>query len=73
MEQKKIDRINFLARKSRTEELTPEEKEEQAVLRQEYRDSFVRSLSSQLDNTYIVNPDGSKKKVTRRNGGNKNE
>ena len=73
MEQKKIDRINFLARKTRTEELTPEEKEEQAVLRQEYRDSFVRSLSSQLENTYIVNPDGSKKKVTRRNGGNKNE
>ncbi len=73
MEQKKIDRINFLARKSRTEELTPEEKEEQAVLRQEYRDSFVRSLSSQLENTYIVNPDGSKKKVTRKNGGNKNE
>ena len=28
MEQKKLDRINFLARKSRTEELTPEEKEE---------------------------------------------
>lgn len=73
MEQKKIDRINFLARKSRTEELTPEEKEEQAALRQEYRDSFVRSLSSQLENTYIVNPDGSKKKVSRRNGGDLNE
>lgn len=73
MEQKKIDRINFLARKSRTEELTPEEKEEQAVLRQEYRDSFVRSLSSQLENTYIVNPDGTKKKVTKRNGGVENE
>jgi len=73
MEQKKIDRINFLARKSRTEELTPEEKEEQAVLRQEYRDSFVRSLSSQLENTYILNPDGSKKKVIRKNGGNSNE
>lgn len=70
MEQKKIDRINFLARKSRTEELTPEEKEEQAVLRQEYRDSFVRSLSSQLENTVIVEPDGSKRKVTKRNGGN---
>ncbi|MBE6845944.1 MAG: DUF896 domain-containing protein [Ruminococcus sp.] len=73
MEQKKIDRINFLARKSRTEELTPEEKEEQAALRQEYRDSFVRSLSAQLENTYIVNPDGSKKKVSRRNGGDLNE
>ncbi len=70
MEQKKIDRINFLARKSRTEELTPEEKEEQAILRQEYRDSFVRSLSSQLENTVIVEPDGSKRKVKKRNGGN---
>lgn len=73
MEQKKLDRINFLARKSRTEELTPEEKEEQTILRQEYRDSFVRSLTSQLDNTYILNPDGTKKKVTRKNGGNSNE
>lgn len=69
MEQKKIDRINFLARKSRSEELSPEEKQEQAMLRQEYRDSFVRSLSSQLENTYIVEPDGSKRKVTKRNGG----
>lgn len=73
MEQKKIDRINFLARKSRTEELSPEEKQEQARLRQEYRDSFVRSLSSQLDNTYIVEPDGSKRKVKKRNGGTSNE
>lgn len=73
MEQKKIDRINFLARKSRSEELSPEEKQEQAILRQEYRDSFVRSLSSQLDNTYIVQPDGSKRKVTKRNGGTSNE
>ena len=68
MEQYKIDRINFLARKSRREELTPE-----ATLRQEYRDSFVRSLTSQLDNTYIVEKDGSKHKVTRKNGGNHNE
>lgn len=73
MEQKKIDRINFLARKSRSEELSPEEKQEQAMLRQEYRDSFVRSLSSQLENTYIVQPDGSKRKVTKKNGGTSNE
>ena len=69
MEQKKIDRINFLARKSRQEELTPDEKAEQAALRQEYRDSFVKSLTSQLENTYIVEKDGSKHKVTRKNGG----
>jgi uncharacterized protein YnzC (UPF0291/DUF896 family) len=69
MEQKKIDRINFLARKSRTQQLTPEEKSEQAKLRQEYRDSFVKSLTSQLENTYIVEKDGSKHKVKKGNGG----
>lgn len=66
MEQSKIDRINFLARKSRTEELTPEEKGEQAVLRREYIDSFKRSLVGQLENTYIVDEKGNKKKVERR-------
>lgn len=63
MEQSKIDRINFLARKSRTEELTPEEKDEQAVLRREYIDSFKRSLVGQLENTYIVDEKGNKKKL----------
>lgn len=66
MEQSKIDRINFLARKSRTEELTPEEKEEQALLRREYIDSFKRSLVGQLENTYIVDEKGNKKKVERK-------
>ena len=66
MEQSKIDRINFLAKKSRTEELTPEEKEEQALLRREYIDSFKRSLVGQLENTYIVDEKGNKKKVERR-------
>lgn len=66
MEQSKIDRINFLAKKSRTEELTPEEKEEQAILRREYIDSFKRSLVGQLENTYIVDEKGNKKKVERK-------
>lgn len=66
MEQSKIDRINFLAKKSRTEELSPEEKEEQAALRREYIDSFKRSLIGQLENTYIVDEKGRKKKVERR-------
>ena len=63
MEQKKIDRINFLAKKQKAEGLTEEEKAEQYTLRREYIDSFKRSLTSQLDNMYIVEPDGSKKKV----------
>lgn len=63
MEQRKIDRINELARKQKAEGLTEEEKVEQAALRREYIESYKRSLISQLDNMYIVEPDGSKKKV----------
>ncbi|MBR5233318.1 MAG: DUF896 domain-containing protein [Clostridia bacterium] len=67
MEQKKIDRINFLARKSKTAEgLTEEEKAEQAVLRREYIDSVKASLVGHLENTTILRPDGSKEKVTRK-------
>ena len=44
--------------------LTDEEKQEQAVLRREYIEGYKRSLMSQLDNMYIVEPDGTKKKVT---------
>ena len=58
MTQEKIDRINFLARKQKSEGLTEEEKQEQFVLRREYIDSFKNSLIAQLDYTYIVEPDG---------------
>ncbi len=67
MEQKKIDRINELARKSKTEAgLTEEEKAEQAVLRREYIDSVKASLVGHLENTTILRPDGSKEKVSRK-------
>ncbi len=61
-----IDRINFLARKSKSEGLTEEEKQEQAVLRRAYIDSVLGSLKSELDNTYIVEPDGTKRKVSKK-------
>lgn len=68
MTQEKIDRINELARKSRTPEgLTPEEKEEQTALRNEYRAGFVRNLKAQLDNIEIVDApklaEGDKRKI----------
>ena len=66
MEQKKIDRINFLAKKQKAEGLTEEEKQEQFKLRREYIESFKLSLTSQLENMYIVEPDGSKRKVTKK-------
>lgn len=66
MEQSKIDRINELARKSKTEELTPEEKAEQKKLREEYILEFRAGMRGILDNTYIQYPDGSKKKVEKK-------
>jgi uncharacterized protein YnzC (UPF0291/DUF896 family) len=59
----KIQRINFLAKKSKNEGLTDAEKQEQTQLRNEYRESIRRSLASHLDNTYIVEPDGRKHKA----------
>lgn len=63
MEQYKIDRINVLARKSKAEGLTEEEKAEQAVLRREYIDSVKASLCANLDNTYLVDEKGNKRKL----------
>ena len=61
-----IDRINELARKKKTEGLTPAELEEQAALRAEYIAGFRASLTAQLDNTVVVDPDGTRHKVTRK-------
>ncbi len=66
MEQKKIDRINELARKSKTIGLTDEEKAEQKILRDEYVASFKASLVGHLEHTTIVNPDGTMRKVTKK-------
>ncbi|MDD7517144.1 DUF896 domain-containing protein [Ruminococcus flavefaciens] len=63
MDQKKIDRINELARKSKNEGLTEAEKAEQTLLRNEYRRAVTGNLAAQLDNTYILTPDGKKHKV----------
>lgn len=67
MNKEKIDRINFLARKQKTEGLTDQEKQEQFELRREYIESYKRSLVSQLENTYIVEKDGTKRKLTQKN------
>lgn len=63
MTEEKIKRINELARKQKAEGLTEEEKNEQYILRREYIESYKRSLINQLENTYIVEPDGTKRKV----------
>ena len=64
MEQKKIDRINERAKKAKTEEgLTEDEKAEQAALRKEYIDGYRRNLTSQLENTYVIDENGNKRKL----------
>ena len=58
-----IARINELAKKAKAEGLTDEELAEREKLRRIYIDSVKASLVGQLDNTYIVRPDGTKEKV----------
>ena len=58
-----IARINELASIAKTRELTADELSERDKLRRIYIDSVKQNLVGQLENTYIVRPDGSKEKV----------
>ncbi len=61
-----IARINVLAKKAKAEGLTAEELQERDKLRRLYIDSVKASLVGQLENTYIVEPDGTKHKLPKR-------
>ncbi|MDE5884827.1 MAG: DUF896 domain-containing protein [Oscillospiraceae bacterium] len=63
MKSELIDRINQLARKAKSEGLTPEEKEEQTTLRNQYRMEFRNNLTNQLEHTYIMDEKGNKRKL----------
>ncbi len=63
-----IARINELAAKAKQGTLTAEETAERDKLRRIYIDSVKANLVGQLENTYIVYPDGTKKKVERKDG-----
>lgn len=67
MEKEKLNRINELAKKSKEAELTEEEKQEQAALRQEYINEIRLSFGAMLDNTVIQYPDGSRKSLKKDN------
>lgn len=66
MTEKHIQRINALAKKSREEGLTEAEKEEQAQLRKAYIAEFRQGMRGTLENVYIVDENGNKKKVERK-------
>ena len=57
LKQTELDRINELAHKQKAEGLTPEEKAEQAVLRQKFLEDFRARFKQQLENIEIVDPD----------------
>lgn len=68
METARLKRINELAHKEKTEGLTEAEKAEQSRLRSEYLAAFKKNLVAQLDNTYIVDEHGHKRKIRRKDG-----
>ena len=61
-----IARINELAAKNKAEGLTEEELIERDKLRRMYIDNVKGNLVGQLDNTYILRPDGTKEKVIKK-------
>ena len=62
-----IKRINELAKKAKTQPLTQDEITERDKLRRIYIDSVKASLVGNLENTYIVEPDGTKRKLQKKN------
>ena|GEM_PF-66492 len=67
MDQTKIDRINALAGKARSEGLTVEETEEQKRLRSEYVAAFRNNLEAMLEQTYLMDEEGNKTKLGKGN------
>lgn len=66
MEHEKIERINVLARKMKTEGLTEAEKAEQAALRREYLDGFRANMEAVLAGVVIQHPDGTRQKLQKK-------
>ena len=66
MTQARIERINELARKGKTQGLTDQEKAEQKELRQEYLAAVRGSLEAQLENIYFREPDGTETKLKKK-------
>ena len=66
MEKEKMERISELTRLSRERELTPDELTERAGLRAEYIQDWRKSTINVLENTYIVDEKGNKRKLSKK-------
>lgn len=58
LEKKKLDRINELVRKERSDGLSQEEKDEQKALREEYIQAFRSGMKNQIEGMKVVDPEG---------------
>lgn len=66
MTEERIARLNALSQLKKQRELTVEELAEQAELRAEYIQSVRQNLMAQLDHTTVLYPDGTRKKLERK-------
>ena len=66
MKPEQIARINELAKKAKTVGLTPEEHAERNELRNAYLADIRLNLQAQLDNTYVVDEKGNKRKLKKK-------
>jgi len=66
MDKEKIERINFLARKKKTEGLTDHEAAEQQALYAEYLAEIRMSFGQTLEHTVIKRPDGTKEPLKKK-------
>lgn len=66
MEQAKMERISELTRISRERELTNAERSERERLRAEYLEDWRKGAKQTLENTYVIGPDGIKRKLSKK-------
>ena len=66
MTDEKLERINALARLARERKLTPEELAERDALRKEYIAAWRRGAEQVLENTWIVDEKGNKRKLRKK-------
>lgn len=66
---RRLERLNELANREKAgETLSDAEKREQAALREEYRLAFRAAFRGVLENTYIQQPDGTRRRLKRKDG-----
>ncbi len=67
MEKSRIERLNELAKKAKSDSLTSSELAERDQLRKEYIAAFRANLKATLDNTVVVDPDGNRRSLRKDN------